>query len=401
MKVKFCKAFKAVCGVFLAILVAFYSLFSMPVTPVYADDQDDLFAWMAYLYGLGSDAIKAIPGGQYVAPAVWAVTLCLSNPIQAGHTVSASSISTVGGYYTIDGVEYFGTALLSGDFNYSGSDGGLVVAEGEHFRFKYLLSGTPSQTSYSSQLSGSVYIQTFSGAPGLQVSVICDKGDYFPSTTSLYTSSGYFDAYFRVLNGGSPVALVPRTTTYFARSSSVSDLLGQAVVVTLPEGDIDPNDPYTYIENVLRPWVQENYPDAEVLLPESPQEDTTEESTEDTTDETSFTCCEPFTLPPEWLESNAELDTEHYTVPYSDMVQSPWDDLQSYVTYAHETLLDDSGGGGSGSNSVGVFPADTDVMDTIAAFQAFAVGLLDRSGLLAVFASLIAVGFIIRFISLY
>lgn len=404
MKEKLCKAFKAVIGVFLAILVALYSLFTMPVLPVYADESSELLAFLSLLWAQAS-TIAGIPGGTAVASCVFAVAVASQNSIHTGSTISASSISTAGGYYSIgDGNVYFASFLLSGDFDYSGSDGGLIVGEGEHFRFKYLLNGIPTQANLSTQVLGSSYIVMFSGAPGLQVSVLCDKGDFFPAQTSYYTSSGYFDMYYRIYDGSIPT-LSSDVTLYFRRSNTPLSLIGDVVTVTLPDGTIDPSSPFTYIENVLRPWVQENYPDAEVLLPESPQEDTTEESTEesteDTTEETNFTCCEPFTLPPEWLENNAELDTEHYTVPYSDIVKSPWDDLQSYVTYYHDTLLNDAGGGGSGANSVGFFLADTDVIDTIADFQAFAVGLLDRSGLLAVFASLIAVGFIIRFISLH
>lgn len=53
-------------------------------------------------------------------------------------------------------------------------------------------------------------------------------------------------------------------------------------------------------------------------FPDPAQEETTEPNG-------SGCCCEPFTLPPEWVQSDVvELETDHYTVPYKDLIEDPY-----------------------------------------------------------------------------
>lgn len=52
--------------------------------------------------------------------------------------------------------------------------------------------------------------------------------------------------------------------------------------------------------------------------------------TEQETTEPVSTCCQPFTLPPEWVQSDVvSLDTYHYTVPYTDLMREPF----NYLVY--------------------------------------------------------------------
>lgn len=186
-------------------------------------------------------------------------------------------------------------------------------------------------------------------------------------------------------------------------------LFSAGVSASAVSGTVDPSEPWDYYNNTVVPYIHNQYDNDYgvdvvnnwLFFPDgyAPESETPTENPSETTG-TGSGCCihEPFTLPPEWLESNAELDTEHYTMPYTDLVQSPWNVLQGFADT--DSVMLANAGEETHTQSVGAFPAEMTVISTIDQLQAFAVGLLDRSGLLAVFASLIAAGFIIRFISI-
>lgn len=175
------------------------------------------------------------------------------------------------------------------------------------------------------------------------------------------------------------------------------------------EGDtviIEPSDAIYYTRNVAYPHVTNLYPVWKDYPP--PAEQPTTEPTEETTETTTgpVIIIDPFTLPPEWLESNAELDTEHYTIPYTDIVQDPWEQIQEYAVTESATGAEAEpqaaavGDLQEVTNGTPGFPAPPEMYNTIDELESFCLDLLHRSGLLAIFASLIACGIVIRFISI-
>lgn len=236
------------------------------------------------------------------------------------------------------------------------------------------------------------------------------NSDYYGSSNSSYFSNSPWSAYFNFYIGywyridfpyieQARPTLLPSFTPFQSDSYWAFAICGTGGREKLPDlgSSMTPADLLSpaafqdYINTVFNPAVSTTF---NITLP------SLDLTPVDPTEDSSGCCCEPFTLPPEWLATDAELDTEHYTIPYSDLVQDPWEDLQAYVATEVDAVAADSGGI-TQTVSRGALPANSDVIDTIDDFQAFAVALLDRSGLLAVFASLIAVGFIIRFISLH
>lgn len=104
---------------------------------------------------------------------------------------------------------------------------------------------------------------------------------------------------------------------------------------------------------------------------------------------------DPFTLPPEWLEDNAELDTDHYVLD-SDQWESP---LEIIAQYKQQISLAELGEDDPFWQA-GELSAPVSVTNAMYAFQYMGYELLLKSGLLVVLASLVGFGIIVRFISL-
>lgn len=106
---------------------------------------------------------------------------------------------------------------------------------------------------------------------------------------------------------------------------------------------------------------------------------------ETTSPGTGVIIIDPFTLPPEWVESDVvELETDHYEVPFESMVADPFDYLVSpYTQTSTETVR-----GAMKTVPISppspqyqVFPSSGNVQETAVGFVNLAYTLLNRSGL--------------------
>lgn len=127
--------------------------------------------------------------------------------------------------------------------------------------------------------------------------------------------------------------------------------------------------------------------------PTDPSEITPTETTPGTTG--TVVIIDPFTLPPEWLEDDAELDTDHYILD-SEQWESPFETIARYKSQVSAASIEEE----EPWLDNGQLVAPLDVTQAMESFQYFAIELLDRSGILVVVASCLAFGLVIRIISL-
>lgn len=164
---------------------------------------------------------------------------------------------------------------------------------------------------------------------------------------------------------------------------------------------INENNVYNYTQNVSYPYIVNNYTVWQTLPPPSDFEPEPTEPTGDTISPSETTTgtvviIDPFTLPPEWLEDNAELETDHYELD-PGLWQDPLDAIEQYKQQV-SPLQEGEDDSDFWRNNELLAPAD--VTSAMYAFQEFCVDLLQESGLLVVIASCLAFGLIIRLISL-
>lgn len=110
-----------------------------------------------------------------------------------------------------------------------------------------------------------------------------------------------------------------------------------------------------------------------------------DEIPENPTDSSSPCGCQPFTLPPEWVQTDVvELETDHYTVPFESMVADPFDYLVSPFTETSTVTVR----GSTKSVPISpptpqyrVWPRGGNVQETAVGFINLGYDLLSRSGL--------------------
>lgn len=121
---------------------------------------------------------------------------------------------------------------------------------------------------------------------------------------------------------------------------------------------------------------------------------------------------DPFTLPPEWVQSDVvELETDHYTVPYEDMIDDPFDYLAGLGTYPNPPTPALNARKRSETSTVtravsvdeGSPPliwdmADYETKTALTDYFLFAENLLHDTGLYNLVGSLIAVGIIVSLV---
>lgn len=146
-----------------------------------------------------------------------------------------------------------------------------------------------------------------------------------------------------------------------------------------------------YYDNSIRPYVINNYSDTyqqytdQFITYEQYYNGLPAAPSETTTPGTGVIIIDPFTLPPDWVQSDVvELETDHYEVPFESMVADPFDYLVSpYTETVTETVR-----GATKSVPISpptpqyqVFPKSRNVQETAVGFVNLAYTLLNRSGL--------------------
>lgn len=152
---------------------------------------------------------------------------------------------------------------------------------------------------------------------------------------------------------------------------------------------------YNYYVNTNYPTVTTTYPIVNVIQP--PQDYIVPSPTDPTEPNTGgggVVIIDPFTLPPEWLEDNAELGTSHYELD-SDQWEDP---LEIIKKYKHASITGELPSGQITDD--GSFEGPADVVEAMEAFTDFAYMILTESGLLWVVASLVSVGLVVRLFTL-
>lgn len=241
---------------------------------------------------------------------------------------------------------------------------------------------------------------------------VFSNGDTF----SHYSSVDWYDFAFTFtfVSGSVPIALpdsMSDLNAYFTSASEfltvdVGTLVGSVENVRdFPEShnynSFTSENIYNYYQNDVYPSIVNEYPEITFNSPQYYYE------INNPTEPTETGEAAPFTLPPEWLEDRVELETDHYTVPYTDLVQDPWEYIQGQATTTSTTSTTELLRAGSPGEDTwtetlpGVLHADPAIMTSLWDFENFAQELLSRSGLWAIFAGLTAAGICIRLISLH
>lgn len=247
---------------------------------------------------------------------------------------------------------------------------------------------------------------------------VYSNGDYLTSSVhNMGTSYFNFNFYFYSSSGiyampDSPSALLSHfdSSNPTANGIYVGSLCSKGAVSTFPHAEnyqtFTEDNIYNYYQNDVYPYIVNEYPEITFNSPQYYYE------INNPTEPTETGEAAPFTLPPEWLEDRVDLETDHFTVPYSEMVQDPWEYIQGQATttgagttteplrgqFRTETAIETVA---PEPTLPGVLHADPAIMSAMWDFENFAQELLSRSGLWAIFAGLAAAGICIRLISLH
>lgn len=303
----------ALSGVALAV-VAVTSVYD-PI-PVHAD-AGGLAGAVDYITALEGAEATALTsgGGAAVSSAVMMVYLCTKNPLPAGGYYDADSLTVIEGLYKYNQETHLGYEWFAANSSAS-SDAPLVFATAKDFE----ISVTAPFKNYNPVVS---YNNYFSIGADLTTYSLCQitnaKGNGL-FTSGTYTPSGTNPNYYIYFGGslstGGSVRdwdRFPNTdlsTIFTTDPVNASNVIWIRYRATPPSGQIDPANPDVYVENVLRPWVVENYPEYIYLLPEPPQPES-QYATDDIVPG----------IPKDWTIINPELPTSPHldlTIPEGD-----------------------------------------------------------------------------------
>lgn len=240
---------------------------------------------------------------------------------------------------------------------------------------------------------------TFPDGSGFHRTLVCSGASFSRVRFRILThnSGSYifdrsnFETYFNnTIGSGTPLGTVLFNLGYTMRWSNQS-IIDSSSYPSLSAPITSNDDAVNYYDTSIRPYVVNNYSST---YPEVTEQFITYqeyyESIEPTPSETTFPgtgiiIIDPFTLPPEWVQSDVvELETDHYTVPFESMVADPFDYLVSpYTQTSTETVR-----GATKSVPISpptpqyqVFPSSGNVQETAVGFVNLAYTLLNRSGL--------------------
>lgn len=270
------KSYKAIAGAVFAFLVCAGSFTS---TPVHADFGDFAGSIDYILSATGDDAISASTGGNAVVRGILlGIKLCTENPLPVGEVYDAGTISVVDGLYKYNdevciGYEWFTTNTdhysndqpfvfaISKDFTISLSGPITSITSSASFN-RYFTLALNASTNSNLIISNSTNANLFTNG---SISPRSYQGNYYYYFYGDLTSNASYYDWDRY-----PTTSL--STIFNVNFDSCSNVIRPQAIVTLPSGDLDPADPYPYIENVVRPYVIENYPEYIDLLPDEEEE---------------------------------------------------------------------------------------------------------------------------------
>lgn len=307
--------FTAICsGVALAVVAC---LSAYDPIPVYADS-DELDAAVEDIEGAVDAGAVALStgGGAAVAGAVMGVYLCTKNPLVLGGYYDGGNVTVISGLYKYNDEIRLGYEFFTDTQNLS-SDAPYVFATAKDFE----IGVTGSISSYSATVSYNNYFSLAFGSTSnsnLAISNFRGNGLF---TQGSYAARGNAPNYYYLFGGSLSTSggqykdwdLYPTTSLsdiFYYEPVDANNVIKVTSRVTLPTGELNPANPDVYIENVLRPWVVENYPEYIYLLPEPPQPES-QYATDDIVPG----------IPKDWTIINPELPTSPHldlTIPEGD-----------------------------------------------------------------------------------
>lgn len=270
------KSYKAIAGAVFAFLVCAGSFTS---TPVHADF-GDLAGTVDYiLSATGDDAVSASIGGNAVVRGIMmGIKLCTENPLPAGEVYDAGTISVIDGLYKYNDEVCIGYEWFTTNTDHYSNDQPFVFAMSKDFTIS--LSG--SITGITSTASFNRYFTLGVNSSSNSLLAISNSSNANLFTNGSYSArvsaGGYYYYFYGDLTSNANYYDWDRYPTtslsaiFNADFASCSNVIRPQAIITLPSGDLDPADPYPYIENVVRPYVIENYPEYIDLLPDDEDE---------------------------------------------------------------------------------------------------------------------------------
>lgn len=230
-------------------------LFSCSAIPAHADaggysgftDYISSYATSGAASGLNSD-------GWAVLAAYWMCKQCLDNPITSDGSYNINNfIGGSGRYYDASGTVHTGSICLAASGLGNVSDGSLPCFESDEGTITIQ---NPNGGDFNNYVEGSFTVITCSQTYTLARSTV--QGELASINAPIYFG-----------NGGS-IPSFPWSTVY--RDSFVSSLkratykISGAFVTNLPSWDISPASLSVYINEVLNPYLEIQYPDTDVPL---------------------------------------------------------------------------------------------------------------------------------------
>ena len=314
---------------FLSALITTSLTFEEPV-PVHADF-GELGGAVDYIEAVeGADAVAlSSGGGAAVAGAVLGVYLCTRNPLVLGGYYDGGNVTVISGLYKYNDEIRLGYEFFTDTQNLS-SDAPYVFATAKDFE----IGVTGSISSYSATVSYNNYFSLIFGSTSnsnLAISNFRGNGLF---TQGAYAARGKAPNYYYRFGGSLSTSgtqykdwdLYPTTSLsniFYYEPVDAGNVIQVTSRVTLPTGELDPANPDIYIENVLRPWVVENYPEYIYLLPEPPQPES-QYATDDIVPG----------IPKDWTIINPELPTApHFEINVPDADFSVLDVSETIAQY--------------------------------------------------------------------
>ncbi len=269
------KIFAVSAGVTLAVTCVFLSF--APPTEVHAEF-GDLAGAVDYIEALeGEEAVAfGSSGGAVVAGTLLGVWMCTQNPIQLGSYYDMSSLSTYTCFYNWNGETKFAFVNIYTAENFTSSDGGYDIITSDDFdiRVETSLAATITSTWDNGQLN--VGVLNYQGQGNQRWFDTKLHFDQVLSSNNAYTW-GYWGR-FGLATLNNPPEYANYTGAFPVKFGNDYPLYPVALDLRATSsglgGQLDVSDPDLYINDVVRPWVIENYPDYIYLLPEAPVEPT-------------------------------------------------------------------------------------------------------------------------------
>lgn len=288
-------------------------------------------------------------------------------------------------------------------------------------------SNSTSYLSYSHVNGSGLFVSAYYGtsSPPITVTIEGDATGYFTNTSawvrSFEWSNAWSSSYSIQLTQSSRVENVyPNYSPYITSSyMQFGDLCGEYSVIDMSDLNISDiaisqlYEPATLHDFITDDWLP-GFESATGITLSSPPALPSDDPTEPSTESGSGCHCEvnvevnvdpTLELPSEWNEDIVDLETQHYTAPYDDFVQNPWEGLQSY--YAPETTAPSrqhakKAGEDTETDDyqfVDVLLGEP-IVEVMKDYQVFAERIFTDTGLFATIAGVLSVGFVIRFVSL-